>query len=394
MFRPPKRLCDRAAVVQSSVILEVHPLTAASAQVSSKLQAAAMHSVADLRDLLKVHEAYQYDPVMIGAMGGDDARLWASDCLRAAANPRGVDFDALSAQLNASDEATARELQAAGNVIVERVLERLGRMVKAEAKKLARNQSSVKIQAVFDLKPKDIKANLPWSIRALLTLDEESTVRRMVEEDLRPEAVRILTTADNRAVARLSAELGVDPSVIVDAVSVPVGVRIERAVDMYVAALSAMIISRVNRADNDSSEDEGEVPEGRTTVNSGIVKDAVAAAGGAATTPAGGVNRKDGVPLDLSGEPLRSEGFALSSIAMAALETVFANDDNPTRFVVEYTWHHNSTGSDVRSDHLALDNVSWRTPAERFERIGKNSTSQNGCNCTVSSRLIPVPLDV
>lgn len=392
LVSPPERLVQRArAALEYATDSD---LTTSTFEAAQLLAAGAAHTTEDLKTLRVLHGHYYEHPVRVALLGGDDGLAWAAEALKAAANPSGIDFDRLSSTLTGIDETAARELVAVCNVIIGRVLERLGRMIKGEAKRVIRNHHSFKLDATLAGDVRTLKARLPFSVRALLTLDEEATVRRMLEEDLRPEALRILTEADQRAIAAVAGAVVVEESAVRAAVPVPIGVRVERAVDMLVSALTASIVARVNAADeaNEDSELEGAVEAERATVNAGIVKDTIAAAAGAATTPAGGVNRVDGTPVDSAGTPLRSEGLASSGLVMAAIESVLAEDGKPTTLVTEYVWHHNTVGVNVREDHAALDGVRWRTASERFDRIGKNSTSQRGCNCTVETRLIAVPL--
>lgn len=387
MWRPPAEavLVARAALAK----VPTEEMTVTTYGAASRLAANDTHTIADIKALKMLLDEYTLNPSRVALCGGYPGALWVGECLRAAANPRDVDFTALSSRLNAIDESLYNELTAVANVAIERTLERLGRLIKANAKEVIRNNHSSKIEAALASDHREIKTALPFAIRALLTLDEEAQVRRMLSEDLIAEVRRIATDRNSQALREIAIQLGVSIDDLISLINTPFETRLTSGVEMMVTAMTASVVSRVNNADEISRDGSGNVL--RTAVAAGLISDVIAALAGAATTPAGGILRVDGVPVDQAGKPLRSEGLATAGDKIEAMERVFDNDADPTRFVTEYVWRYrNPDPSNGRAAHQALNGVRWRTPQERFERIGKNSTAQNGCHCAIETMLIPL----
>lgn len=368
--------------------------TDATVKAAHKLANGEPHTKSDLLALVKIGETYGLHPTRAALGGSVAGRNWAMaelGLIQAAAEPQQATFTELSDKLAKVDDRLMAALQTALNMAVERALVRMGHKVKASAKRVITNRDSDIIKAAFSADVRTIKHHLPISVKAMLTLDEETEVRQLLTEDLRAEVLRLFEEANTEALDAIAADLNITVEQLRQALATRFEERTEAAFTLINTVVGTTVLSRLNNADEAETDEDGNLLA--ATVAFGVVRDAVSVLGGAASTPAGGVQRDaDGVLLDPSGKQLRSEGFANSTQHLEAVETVYENEGQPIQLRTKYTWLHNSAPDRSRPNHAEIDGVSWFTKEERRNKIGNRRPGGTGCQCVIVTELVPVEL--
>lgn len=270
----------------------------------------------------------------------------------------------------ASTARTLRELDIALRAqilaVSDLILEQAAKQVDVEIRNNVERAKLLPVEAqAFDmLDTRAFLKVLRAPARARLTNDEESQVRAIVDTSTSRIDALLESGSDD-----IAGQL--DGLVDTDAMRATHAVDRARAVALFATALTSMVLGRLGRA----TETENRVMTQQALTPVGVARDILEVAGGAASTPAGGLARENGIALALDGTATRGSNFAQG-------HTVSRQIEESQGLVATRVFRH-SGASNARSEHTSADGS---TDVELAGTVFPGQHPDCGCYWTIEWR--------